>query len=618
MVRVPAENRTPLGNYRRADGQWEFSVWAPRRKTVALHLVTPMDRLIPMTRDEAGYHHVSVEDLPHHSRYLYQLDDSQEYPDPASRLQPEGVHGPSEIVDLRAFRWTDGNWKAPRLAESIFYELHVGTFSEAGTLDGAAAHLEKLAELGVTTIELMPVAQFPGGRNWGYDGVYPFAVQNTYGGPLALQRFVNSAHSLGLAVALDVVYNHLGPEGNYLSQFGPYFTDRYKTPWGAAINFDGCDCQPVRRFFIESALFWLEQFHIDILRLDAIHSIFDGGDSHILAEMQTQVEFAGRRVGRELHLIAESNLNDPRILLPREQGGHGIAAQWNDDFHFSLHTLLTHEAKGYYADFGNAGHLATVLREGWFFQGQHSKYRGGPHGKSPRKIPRSQFVAYEQNHDQIGNRVWGERIGSLVSFEAQKLAAGMTLLSPFLPLLFMGEEYGEPAPFLYFTSHDDPALIEAVRRGRRREFAEFGWSGEAPDPQSESAFTASRLHHELRDIAPHRTLRQFYQELIRFRRANRLGEDADLQITESENPAVLTVLRTARERQLLLIFNFGDEPIEIPFTNRAGDWTTEFHSADGRWLDPANNSPRVLRPADPFNLLGKSFVVFSRQTTHPS
>ncbi|HEX4643272.1 MAG TPA: malto-oligosyltrehalose trehalohydrolase [Candidatus Acidoferrales bacterium] len=612
MNRTHAESRVPLGANRLADGQWEFSVWAPRRQKVALHFLDPVDRLIPMTRNEAGYHQASVHDLPPHSRYLYRLDDSQEYPDPVSRFQPEGVHGPSEIVDLSTFRWTDGDWKAPSLTESIFYELHVGTFSEAGTLDGAAAHLESLAELGVTTIELMPVAQFPGGRNWGYDGVYPFAVQNTYGGPLALQRFVNAAHALGLAVALDVVYNHLGPEGNYLSRFGPYFTDRYHTPWGEAINFDGADSGPVRHFFIDNAIFWLEQFHIDVLRLDAIHSIFDGGVRHILAQLQEQVESASRRLDREFHLIAESNLNDPRVLLPREQGGHGIAAEWTDDFHFSLHALLTREAKGHYADFGKVSQLATVFRDGWFFQGQHSKYRRGPHGKSPGEIPRSHFVAYHQNHDQIGNRMWGERIGSLVNFEAQKLAAGMILLSPFVPLLFMGEEYGEPAPFLYFTSHSDPELIEAVRRGRRKEFSEFGWSGDAPDPQSESAFTASRLRHEFRDVAHLGRLRRFYQELIRFRRANRLGEDADLQITESEDPPCLTVLRDAAARRLLMIFNFGDAEVEVPNPGSRARWTTELNSADLRWLGPGEHFPQSMAPADTFKLRGKSFVVLGQ------
>lgn len=612
MDRVPPQHRTPVGAKRRANGCWEFSVWAPFREHVALHLLGMNDRMVPMKKDAVGYHHVSVPDLPTHTRYRFRVTDTQEFPDPASRFQPEGVHGPSEIVDLSSFSWTDQHWKAPRLSESIFYELHVGTFTPEGTLDAAAAQLEKLVELGVTTVELMPVAQFPGARNWGYDGVYPFAVQNTYGGPLALQRFVDRAHALGLAVALDVVYNHLGPEGNYLGQFGPYFTDRYKTAWGEAINFDGPGSEDVRRFFIDNAIFWLENFHIDVLRLDAIHSIFDASERHVLAEMQEQVELAGRRLGREFHLIAESNLNDPRILLSPEQGGHGLAAEWTDDFQFSLHALLTREDKGHYSDFGKVSQLATVFRDGWYFQGQHSKYRRGPHGKPPGAIARSRFVAYQQNHDQIGNRVWGERIGALVDFESQKLAAGVTLLSPFVPLIFMGEEYGHPGPFLYFTSHGDPALIEAVRQGRRRDFAEFGWTGESPDPQSESSFRRSKLSHEIRNTAHHNTLLRFYQELIRFRRENRLGSNADLEIMDSETPPILTILRSAAGSKLLMIFNFSGAEIGIPPSNREGRWTVELYSADARWLGPSSDVASALCARDAMQLPAKSFVALSQ------
>ena len=613
MSWMNAECRVPLGANRRADGAWEFSVWAPGRQKVAVHLIGSPDRFVPMTKDHCGYHQVLVSDIEPHSRYVYQLDDAHEYPDPASRFQPEGVHGPSEIVYLAAFQWTDANWSAPKLEESIFYELHVGTYSENGLLDGVCSHLAELADLGVTTIELMPVAQFPGSRNWGYDGVYPFAVQNNYGGPLALQRFVNDAHAHGLAVALDVVYNHLGPEGNYLSQFGPYFSDRYRTPWGEAINFDGPESGPVRQFFIENALFWLEKFHIDVLRLDAIHSIFDFGGFHFLAELENQVHLAGKRLGRELILVAESNLNDTRVLLPHEKGGYGLSAQWNDDFHHSLHTLLTHETKGYYADFGSVGHLASVLRVGWFFHGQYSSFRRRRHGNSSRGIPRSHFVVCSQNHDQVGNRACGERLSTLVNFEAQKLAAGMTLLSPFVPLLFMGEEYGEPSPFLYFTSHGDKDLVEAVRRGRREEFSEFGWGDEVPDPQDEKTFANSRLQQHLRNTVPHRMLRLFYLELLRFRRENHLGAHAELEITESENPPLLTVGRRAIGRRLLMIFNFGAGEVELPTVGRNGHWTTELHSAESRWLGPSDRFPPAVGPMNTLTLTGNSFVVFSQE-----
>src|SRR5579864_4173759 len=610
------QGRIPAGATRRADGAWQFSVWAPKRQKVALHLSGKPDRLIPMNRDRCGYYHTLAGDIEPHSRYLYRLDDLQEYSDPASRFQPEGVHGPSEIVDLASFRWTDANWKAPSLAESIFYELHVVTYSEKGSLDGAVPHLADLADLGVTTIELMPVAQFPGSRNWGYDGVYPFAVQNSYGGPRALQQFVNAAHAHGLAVALDVAYNHLGPEGNYLGQFGPYFTERYKTPWGQAINFDGPECGPVRQFFIENAIFWFEQYHIDVLRLDAIHGIYDFGARHILAELQEKVQLAGERLGRDLYVVAESDLNDARVLLPREQGGHELPAQWSDDFHHAVHTLLTRETTGYYADFGSVGHLASVFRDGWRQQGQYSNYRRRRHENSPRGIPRSHFVVYSQNHDQVGNRARGDRLSTLVDFEAQKLAAGITLLSPFVPLLFMGEEYAEPSPFLYFTSHGDQQLGEAVRLGRGREFSEFGWSGEIPDPQDESTFANSKLQQHLRENDPHRTLRLFYQELIRFRRANHLGTDAALEIAESENPSILTILRKTAGRFLLMIFNFETREVKLPLEGGTGQWTTELHSADSRWLGPIHDFPRMVGRADALTLPARSFVVFSNDGGH--
>ena len=613
MCSINLDSRVPLGANRRADGDWEFSVWAPERHKIAIHLLGTHERFIPMTKNQCGYYQGHLSDIEPESRYVYQLDDLQEYPDPASRFQPDGVHGPSEIIDLVAFQWTDANWRAPSLQESIFYELHVGTYTKKESLDEVCSHLAELADLGVTTIELMPVAQFPGSRNWGYDGVYPFAVQNSYGGPLALQRLVNAAHAQGLAVALDVVYNHLGPEGNYLGQFGPYFSDRYRTPWGQAINFDGPHSGPVRQFFIENALFWFEQFHIDVLRLDAIHGIYDFGAFHILAELEKHVQLASKRLGRELCLIAESDLNDARVLWPGEKGGYGLPGQWSDDFHHSLNTLLTRETQGYYSDFGSVDHLAGVLRDGWFYQGQYSKFRRRRHGNSPAGISRSHFVVFSQNHDQVGNRACGERLSALVGFEAQKLAAGMTLLSPFIPLLFMGEEYGEPSPFLYFTSHGDKDLIESVRRGRREEFSEFGWSEEVPDPQDETTFAKSKLQHHLRDTDPHRALLLFYQELIRFRRANHLGEDAELEITESESPRILTVIRKGTDRSLLMIFNFDAGEAALPSAASEGGWTVELHSADSRWLGPNRHFPGPAGPATAITLPGQSFVVLSHK-----
>src|SRR6202790_1374279 len=493
---------TRVGANRLPDGSWEFLLWAPHSRSVSLHLLRGRGELLPMEFLAEGYHRAVVPTLDPGSKYFYQLDGERDMPDPASRYQPQGVHGPSQVVDLDAFDSTDHNWKGTTLERSIFYELHVGTYTPEGTFDALIPHLPVLAALGLTTLELMPVAQFPGARNWGYDGVYLYAPQNTYGAPAALQRLIDAAHLNALSVALDVVYNHLGPEGNYLSAYGPYFTDRYKTPWGQAINFDGAESDEVRRFFIENAMYWLEDYHFDALRLDAIHGIYDFGARHFLAELKSAVADLSQRLGRKIHLIAESDLNDSRILRDPEHGGYGIDAQWSDDFHHSVHTLLTRENLGYYADFEGITPLASTLRDGWYYSGQHSNYRKRRHGNSPRGLSPAKFVVCNQNHDQVGNRAAGERLTGLVSFEALKLAAGITLLSPFVPMLFMGEEYGEPAPFQYFTSHGDPELGEAVRRGRREEFAAFGWEGSVPDPQNEHTFSRSSLNHSLKKKEP--------------------------------------------------------------------------------------------------------------------
>jgi maltooligosyltrehalose trehalohydrolase len=456
-----------LGANRLPDGTWQFLLWAPHSRSVSLKLVEN-GRTIPMDALQGGYHQAVVGDLSAGTRYCYCLEDGRELPDPASRFQPEGVHGPSQLVDTGAFRWTDHNWKGRKLQGSVLYEVHIGTYTREGTFDGLVPHLPRLVELGVTSIEIMPVAQFPGARNWGYDGVYEYAPQNSYGGPEGLQRLVDAIHAHGLAVILDVVYNHLGPEGNYLNAFAPYFTDRYRTPWGQALNFDGPGSNDVRRFFRENALYWLEDYHFDALRLDAVHGIFDLSAQHFLAELKEAADELSQKLGRPIQLIAESDLNDSRLLRDRAHGGYGLDAQWSDDFHHSVHTLLTNERRGYYEDFGGIQPLVSTLQDGWHYRGQYSPHRQRSHGNQPADIAPSRFVVYDQNHDQVGNRAAGDRLSTVVPFEALKLAAGVTLLSPFTPLIFMGEEYGETAPFQYFTSHGDPALVEAVRRGTPR------------------------------------------------------------------------------------------------------------------------------------------------------
>ena len=607
-------NAMRLGANRLADGRWEFLLWAPKARSVSLHLLHSGE-LLTMAPLSRGYFRRTVENLEPGTRYFFQLDGARELPDPASRFQPEGIHGPSEVVDLNQFHWTDQSWQGRTLERSIFYEIHVGTYTAQGTFDALIPHIPELVELGITTVELMPVAQFPGSRNWGYDGVYPFAPQNSYGGPEPLQRFVNAAHEQGLSVALDVVYNHLGPEGNYLNAYGPYFTDRYRTPWGQALNFDGAGSDEVRRFFIENALYWLENYHFDALRLDAVHGIFDFSARHFLTEIKSAVGALSKRLGRMIHCIAESDLNDSRLLLNHEQGGYDLDAQWSDDFHHSVHRLLTGEDRGYYADFGGIGPLAATLRDGWYYKGQYSHYRQRRHGNSPRGIAASQVVVCNQNHDQVGNRAAGERLSSLVNFEALKLAAGITLLSPFVPLLFMGEEYGETAPFQYFTSHGDPELVEAVRRGRREEFAAFGWEAEkaVPDPQDESTFLRSKPDHSRKCEEPHRTLLRLYQNLIRTRREYDLGDSAPRSVREIGDSALL-VLRQAERSQQLMIFNFGKSPMPLNLTDIPGTWRMVMNSADASWNSPGYDLPdQITLNADGLELSPYSFMVMEQE-----
>ena len=607
-----AAKETRVGANRSPDGGWDFLLWAPNSRSVSLHL-QGRDELVPMQALDRGYYRAVLKEAGAGTRYFYRLDDGRELPDPASRFQPQGVHGPSEIVDIDAFRWTDHDWVGKSLESSIFYEIHVGTVTPEGTFDALIGRLPELVDLGITTIELMPIAQFPGSRNWGYDGAYLFAPQNTYGGPAALQRLVNAAHRHGLAVALDVVYNHLGPEGNYLNAFGSYFTDRYQTPWGQAINFDGPTSDEVRRFFIENAVYWLEDYHFDALRLDAVHGIFDFSAQHFLAELKSAVADLSARLGRQIHLIAESDLNDSRLLRDAAQGGYALDAQWSDDFHHSVHTLLTREDRGYYSDFGDIAALVGTLKEGWFYSGQYSSYRNRQHGNSAEGISRGKFVVCNQNHDQIGNRALGERLAHLVNFEAAKLAAGITLLSPFVPLLFMGEEYAECAPFQYFTSHGDPGLVEAVRRGRRDEFAAFGWQDSVPDPQDEQTFSRSHLDYSLKAKEPHKTMFRFYQRLIRIRQQLALGEPAAQKVRELGDCALL-LERERNSHQLAMIFNFAEFPVTLKLPKLAGNWSILVHSADASWKGPAPDRTHemILSTNCELRLFPYSFLVLQR------
>ncbi len=586
----------PLGATYLGEGRCHFLVWAPGAAKVEVHVVGPSERTLVMEPQERGYHEVLAEGTAPGTRYYYRLDGGDERPDPASRYQPEGVHGPSEVADM-TFKWADAGWMGLELADYIIYELHVGTYTESGTFEAVIPHLDGLCELGVTAVELMPVAQFPGERNWGYDGAYPFAVQNSYGGPAGLKALVEACHARGLAVVLDVVYNHLGPEGNYLAQFGPYFTDTYRTPWGQAINFDGPESDEVRRFFIENALYWTKDFHIDALRLDAIHAIVDPSARPILEELGAAVHRQARQLKRNIQVIAESDRNDSRIIRCRAAGGYGLDAQWSDDFHHALHTLLTAERNGYYSDFGDVEQLARAYREGFVYSGQYSNYRKRSHGNSSRRLPCERFVVFAQNHDQVGNRMLGERLSKLVSFEAQKMAAGALLLSPFTPLLFMGEEYGEIAPFTYFVSHSDHDLIEAVRKGRQEEFAAFEWAGQIPDPQSPETFQGCKLNHALKSEGDHRALYNFVRELIRLRRELPAFSRDGWKETEAiafEREKLLWVRRSRRDGQAVMIINLGSKPATAVFPFPKACFRRILDSADPRWNGSGSLCPDLL------------------------
>jgi maltooligosyltrehalose trehalohydrolase len=555
-----------------------FRVWAPRADQVEVNLCG--SRLVPLEPGEHGWHEGTVEGVQPGIRYLYRLGGREERPDPASRFQPDGVHGRSMVVDRR-FDWSDQGWQGIPLENVILYELHVGTFTPEGTFDAVIPHLDRLVDLGVTAVELMPVAQFPGTRNWGYDGVFPYAVQNSYGGPEGLKRLVDAAHARGLAVVLDVVYNHLGPEGNYLGDFGPYFTARYKTPWGLALNFDGPESDAVRRFFVESALQWIADFHLDGLRLDAVHAIADASERPFLQELGAEVKALAERLGRPVHVFPESDLNTLLFLRAREHGGCGFDAQWTDDFHHSLHTLLTGERTGYYKDFGALDQMAKAMAGGFVYTGQYSPYRRRRHGVPADGMEAHRHVVCSQNHDQTGNRMMGERLSTLTDFESLKLAAGAVILSPFLPLLFMGEEYGETAPFLYFVSHSDPELIQAVREGRKEEFAAFGWKEEPPDPQAEETFERSRLRQELAAEGRHARLYDFYKELIRLRKSApalaRLSK-GEGEVTAWEGEQVILARRGG---EVVIAFNFAREARRVPLPE--GEWERVLDSAAERW-----------------------------------
>jgi maltooligosyltrehalose trehalohydrolase len=553
------------GALRRNDGSVVFTVWATKPNSVELHLHTPENRIIPMVADEKGYYRTAVENLPVGASYTFRLDSGtdleRERPDPAARRQPD-VHGFSEVVDPE-FAWTDSDWKGIPLQEYIMYELHVGTFTQEGTFDAIIPCLDYLKSVGITAIEIMPIAQFPGDRGWGYDGVSMFAAHTAYGGIDGFRRLVDACHAHGIAMILDVVYNHLGAEGNYLWDYAPYFTERYHTPWGAAVNLDGWHSDEVRNFFIQNALYWLRDCHVDALRLDAVHALIDLSAYTFLEELADRVALLREQTGRHIYLIAESDTNNPRLVVPREQNGIGMDAHWADELHHVLHVLLTKENNGYYVPFNNISQLVKVMHSGYVHTGEYSPLTKRRHGAPTRHIQAWQLVVCMQNHDQVGNRKMGDRLTAKLSVDQLKLAAAIILLSPFLPLLFMGEEYGETAPFPYFISNTDPALIDAVRKGRAEEFKEFG-DGEPPDVASEETFLSAKLNHHLREGGHHKELLEHYRTLIRLRKEHPvLSHLSKNDLEASAQGDVLIVQRWHAGQRVFMVFNFGNDAASI-------------------------------------------------------
>ena len=561
-------------------GGVQFEVWAPGAHEVILVLEGPLAGRRPLRPHSDGYHRGTFGDLGPGQRYRLSLDDGSLRADPASRHQPEGVDGPSEVFDPQAMVWHDAGWRGRPLEEMVVSEVHVGTFTAEGTFDAAIVPLDRMAEVGITAVELMPIGQFAVRRNWGYDGVLPFAVQDSYGGPEGLQRFVDACHSRQMAVLVDVVYNHLGPYGNHLAEFGPYFTETYSTPWGPALNFSEAHSDEVRRYFVENAVGWVRDFHVDGFRLDAVHAIVDPTARPFVSQLTAEVHAAAAELDRTVVVIAESSANDPRLVRPDERGGWAMDAQWNDDFHHALRVALTGRQDGYYADYHGVDDLATVLQRRWLFDGRYSTYRGRTHGSPALDVEHRRLVVFAQNHDHIGNRPAGERLDADVDHEQRKLATAAVLLSPFTPLLFMGEDYGDPAPFPYFVDHPDPDLLSAVRRGRAEEFAHLDWSTSL-DPGDPATADAAVLHHELAGGGWHALLGNLTRHLLGVRREVRAVSSPGVEVVAQVVRGTLRVVHTLGSQELRVWHRFAPDPDVAELDRR--EWTVLVDTADARW-----------------------------------
>ncbi len=595
------------------NNDYKFTVWAPKARSVRLLIESPKLE-ITMNKEEFGYWSSIVSDIDAGTRYKYELDGKNSFPDPASLSQPDGVHEASKVIDIHDFKWTDDEWENMPLDRMIQYELHTGTFSTEGTFEGVIGRLDYLKDLGVNAIELLPVAQFSGLRNWGYDGVYPFAVHDGYGGAKELMKLVNTCHQKGIAVILDVVYNHFGPEGNYVSNFGEYFSGKYSTPWGEPLNFDDTNSDEVKNYYIQNALMWCRDFHIDGLRLDAVHAIYDFSSEHIMKQLAGKLEQLSQRTEKNYYLIAESNLNDVRYISPYSKGGYGLSGQWSDDFHHAVHALATNERRGYYEDFGNPEQLSKAIKQAFVFDGVYSKYRKKTYGNSTKNNGGEQFVIFSQNHDQVGNRKHGERLISLSSFEMAKLIAGCMFVSPNVPMLFMGEEYGERNPFYYFVSHLDEELNRLVNEGRKEEFKTFfDDKGEALDPASEEAFEQSKLSWDISQEPERQSMYAYYKTLIELRKNHPVLQVPDKEkLTITEKGKGFTLHRWQGDRQILVFMNFDQNAteLEVPF-NQSGNMEKVIDSTSTKWNGKGEISPQRIIAGETIKVAKEAILIYS-------
>lgn len=609
-----------IGAIYTTDGHCRFTVWAPEKESVTVRIVYPEKRELALQRTEWGYFGVEADAVLPGTRYYVTLNNGPEYPDPASQFQPEDVHGPSEIVDHSAYSWHDQHWRGRPFRELVFYQLHVGTFTPEGTFEAIIPRLDDLGQVGINALQLLPISQFPGSRNWGYDGVFPYSVQHSYGGPNGLKKLVDACHTRGMAIFLDVVYNHMGPEGNYFSQFGPYFTSKYHTPWGDALNFDRDWSDGVRDFFANNPLFWFEHYHIDGLRLDAIHEIFDMGAISIWELIHTNVKQLEQQLGRALYLVAESDLNTPRVTQLPSQSGMGFDAQWLDDFHHMLHVLINRAGQEKYADFNRMEQLAKAYTDGFVLSGDYVSFRKRQFGRPSVGVPGDQFVVFNQNHDQVGNQS-GERLSVLVDFDRQKVAAAALLLSPYVPLLFMGEEYADDAPFYYFVSHTNPALIKLIQEGRKKDFARFMDSAEPPDPAAEDTFLQSKIQWHKRSEGHHQLMLDWHRSLIELRRllpALQNVNKPDVRVTVlGQAGFVLHRQTTDGQQHVLCLFNLSDDPIPYTLPVWVNSWTRQLDSTEGRWQTdkPSGRKglPAQVDPSQTVRLLPGSVAVYTGQ-----